>query len=299
MAYKIWTETEEGLLRELVANGKHSYRQMEAFFPGRSLTSLTCHARQCLNIFNDKYQQKKYSYNESFIDEPTPLNSYVMGFIAADGCIQYHVKQSPTLTIEVIDSDLDHLNGLKEAFGYTGVTDWHPVEGINTVKFKMSCSENYAKKMADHFGIVPRKANHLNPPNLQSETLKISYLLGLLDGDGCVFIEPNVKRLSISFASSSIRAAEWYKVVMDSLSLPTINKSKPVNVHKLSHCNAYSVCYAGARAVAFVKLIQSFYKAHNLPILKRKWDNPRLNQYIIDFEAKYPSFSYQPPIFSV
>lgn len=297
--YRHWTAEEESLLKSLVSQGKYSYRQMEAFFPGRSLNSLTSHARQYLNIYNDKYENRRYQYNETFLDKPDVLNCYVCGFVAADGCIQYPEKQSPTLGIEVIDSDIDHLNGLKGALGYTGVTKWHPAEGKKTVSFRMSCSYEYAKKLANTFGIIPRKANHLNPPNLSSLELRLSYLLGLLDGDGCVHICKQKNILSISFASSSSRATEWYKQMMEELNLPTINKPKPVKMRKLSHCNAYSLCYAGARAVAFVKLIQSFYKAHNLPILKRKWDNPRLNQYIVDFGAKYPSFSYQPPVFSV
>lgn len=299
MAYKNWTQEEEILLGQLVREGKYSYRQMEQYFSGRTLNSLTCHARQYLDIYNDQYQQKKYSYNESFVDEPNVLNCYVMGFIAADGCIQYPETQSPTLTVEVIDTDVDHLNGIKTCLGYTGPIKWHPEPTIKTAKFKMSCSEIYAKKLANHFGIIPRKANHLNPPNLLSDDMKIAYLLGLLDGDGCVHICNTKNILSIGFVSSSPKATEWYQSIMNNLKLPTINQTNPPKIKALSHTKAYKLVYAGARAVAFVLLIQSFYRAHNLPILKRKWDNPRLNQYIIDFEAKYPSFLYQPPSFRV
>lgn len=296
MAYRNWTNQEEVLLKELVATGKYSYRQMEVFFPGRTFNSLLCHARQYLNIFNDKYEQRKYSYDRHFFDKPSIVNSYVAGFLAADGCVQLNEKQGPTLTLAVIGSDLDHLNNLKSLLAYTGPTMTTEDMKRNLVRFRICCSNDYIKKMADNFGIIPLKTHHLTPPALPTQDLRLAFLLGLLDGDGCVHIEKNSQVLSISFASASLKAVEWYKQVMEELDLPTIRQAKPVNVRKLSHAEAYGLTYAGSRAVAFVKLIQHFSRVHNLPTLKRKWDNPRLNQYILDFEAKYPTFSYNPSI---
>jgi hypothetical protein len=91
---------------------------------------------------------------------------------------------------------------------------------------------------------------------------------------------------------------QWYQDIIESLNLPQLKK-RTATIHKLSYANAWFLCYAGARAVALVKLMQSFYKTYNLPILKRKWDNPTLNQYLIDFQTKNPTFSYEVPVFSV
>lgn len=296
MAYKNWTSEEETLLKQLVSTGKYSYRQMERFFPGRTLNSLTSHARQYLDLYNDRYEQRKYSYDETFFKTPNLINTTVAGFLAADGCVQIHDKQSPTLTLAIIDSDVDYLNQIKTLLKHTGPTHSMNPDKKRIVLFRVCCSGAYIKDLADNFGIVPKKTHHLAPPALPNQGLRLAFLLGLLDGDGCVHIEKNSQVLSISFVSASLRAVEWYKQVIEELDLPTVRQAKPVNIRKLSHAEAYGLTYAGSRAVAFVKLIQYFARTHNLPILKRKWDNPRLNQYIVDFEAKYPTFSYNPSI---
>lgn len=300
MAYKIWTKEEEDLLKELVASGKYSFRQMEKFFTGRSFGSLTCHAGQYLNIFNDKYEQRKYSYDESFFESPNILNSYVAGFLAADGCLQLHAKQGPTLSLEVSDLDLNHIQKLKDVLKHQGPITWHPNNGKNTVKFKISCSYKYYNDLGKNFGIIPRKANHLSPPQLNNLDLRLSFMIGLLDGDGCVHICSSNNNLSISFVSSSEKAVKWYKDCMEEFKFPSIQRNTRVpSLRKLSYANAYHISFVGARAVSLIKLVQSFYKAHNLPILTRKWDNPKINSYIDQFQQKYPQYLYNPPDFSV
>ncbi len=295
MAYKLWTPEEETLLKDLVASGLYSFRDMEKFFEGRSLSSLTKHARHYLDINNNIYKQHKYTYDKAFFNAPNELNSYVAGFLAADGCVQYHEPASPTIMSEVIKTDWDHLDGIKKALGYTGVMR-EDRRGVNTVQFKMTCSHEYCDNLKRHFGVTAKKTLHLTPPSSLSPDQTLAFVIGIIDGDGCVHM--NVRGgITLSFASASENMTKWLLEKLNGLKLPVLKDKGNPQYRALTNCKAYTFSVGGAKVVAFIKLVQAFAAHYNLPILRRKWDTPRLNEYIRDFEIRYPQFSYTPPAF--
>lgn len=297
MAYKLWTPEEETLLKDLVSTGLYSYRDMEKFFPGRTLSSLTKHARIYLNIHNNIYKQHKYTYTKGFFATPNILNSYVAGFWAADGCVRLIPPASPVLRLDLGTEDLEYLKTMKDLLGYTGIITPTKRKKSTTHYFQMTVSDEYRLDLERNFGIIPRKTKHLSPPNLPSLDMKIAFLIGLLDGDGCVHLNYR-NSLSIGYTSCSRRAVEWYEMVMKLLNLPSIQRNTKIpKIRELTHAKAFFLAYSGARAVAFVKLVQSFAAHYNLPILRRKWDTSELNAYIRRFEYHYPQFSYTPPVF--
>lgn len=298
MAYKNWNPEEENLLKNLVSSGLYSYRDMEKFFVGRSLLSLTKHARQYLNINNNIYKQHKYTYTKGFFAVPNELNAYIAGFLAADGCVQFHEPASPTIMSEVIKTDWDHLKGIKDCLGYTGVMR-EDRRGVNVVQFKMTCSHEYCEQLKTNFGVTAKKTYYLAPPCSLSQTQKLAFMIGIIDGDGCIHIN---KRggISLSFASASENMTKWLLDSFLNLSLPSIRRNTKIPSYRaLKHCKAYTFIVAGAQVVALIKLVQAFAAHYKLPILRRKWDTTELNDYIKAFEAKYPQFSYTPPSFPI
>jgi hypothetical protein len=113
-----------------------------------------------------------------------------------------------------------------------------------------------------------------------------------LDGDGCVHINKE-NALSINLVSCAKECLDWMKEFVDCMDLPMLRRVGQRNVvGSVKGVDAYSLHYTGARAVCFVQLAQAFAAKHNLPILARKWNNPRLNQYITDFHAQRPAFRF-------
>ncbi len=302
---KSWSLEEESRLKELVATGKYSYPELTVLFPGRSSDSLRCHARQYLDI-HSCYRQHKYTYDSDFFTIPNVINSYVAGFLAADGCVQLSTKQSPVLTLSLSVKDVDHLSRIKSLLGYTGPIHNHtnrPKRPDNLVKgglgmmtLQISVSEQYIKYLADNFGVIPRKTRRLKPPELSFEN-QLAYLIGLIDGDGYVCPIANRSNIAVGFISSSEEAAKWIKEFVDSLGFTQLKGKKVVNIGTRYEGRAFTIRYQGAQAIALIKLVQAFKQARGIPLLDRKWDNPKVNQHILDFEAKYPSFQYTPPTF--
>lgn len=297
MAYKNWTEEEESHLRELVATGKYSYRQIGALM-NRSLASITCHARQYLDINNNVYESRKYHHDVNFFKTPNLINCYIAGFLAADGCVRQSKKGYWTLRLELSVLDVDHLNWIKNTIGHDGpITHYTKKENSMVTKkspmvfFSISVSEDYVKDLAA-FGIVPRKSHRLTPPSFTDFSLKFAYLLGLLDGDGCIHLS-NTNNLSVGMASSSRVAVEWYKTLVEGMKLPLIRNKTP-NILRPRDNNVLLLTYMGARAVCLVQLGKLFATKHSLPILDRKWKRLHIDLYIKEFYSQFPSFKFDP-----
>ena len=297
MAYKLWTPEEETLLKDLVSTGLYSYRDMEKFFPGRTLSSLTKHARSYLNIHNDIYKQHKYTYIKKFFAVPNTLNSYIAGFWAADGGIRYPEGVSPVIRLELGEEDVEHLKSIKRILGYTGVIVPQEKEGSKTNYFQMTADKEYCDDMAKNFGLIPNKTYRLAPPALVTLDLRFAYMLGLADGDGCVHINKRSHSISFGYTSSSIAAVTWVSNLLKELGLPTLRRKESGKIKKCTDANAYVTVINGAKVVALLKFVQAFAAHYNLPILRRKWDTPRLNEYIKSFGTRYPKFSYTSPAF--
>lgn len=288
--YKNWTPEEEARLKELVSLKQYSYRQIGALMD-RSINSITSHARQYLDVSNAHYSQRKWHHKQDFFKVPDVTNSYIAGFWAADGNIR-QTKESYRIRLEISTEDGVHLEWIKNTLGHQApLLQW----GEKRTKFfEMYISNEYAHQMRENFGLIPNKTYRLAPPNLSSFELRFAYLLGLLDGDGCVHLN-NRDKLMLSYASSSLVAVQWVQDILASMNLPQIKKKSPFKIKDLRpRANAYSFAQTGARTVALIQLAQHFSRLHNLPILARKWDNERLNSYIASFYARFPDYCFDP-----
>lgn len=289
MTYQLWTPEEDTQLKDLVSTGKYSYRQIDKIMGGRSLASVIGHAR-AIDLSNGEYKPRKYEHDRAFFTEPNIVNSYIAGFLAADGSIRQDKAGHWCLRLELSALDRDHLLWIRDSMKHEGPL--HSWGNINTFFWQMHVTDSYAKDLERNFGVIWRKTHRLQPPNLPTFDLQFAYLLGLLDGDGCVHIS-KINNLGVSYVSSSLAAVQWCQMMITHLDFPLVRKKTPLP-KELKNVNAYGLAYVGARAVCLVRLAQAFAAQHNLPILARKWNNPRLNQYVADYQQRFPQLVYDP-----
>jgi len=287
---KLWTPEEEARCKELVATAKYSYEEIGTMM-GRTINSIISHARQYMDI-NNGYKRRFYYHDLEFFKIPNVVNSYIAGFLAADGCIRQDKEGHWNLRLEISILDEAHLLWMKNTLKHEG-----PIKpggsDKKTLYWKIHLDQAYADDLAHNFGITPRKAHRLQPPNLSIFDLRFAYLLGLLDGDGCVHLS-NTDHLTVGYVSCSIVACQWFESMMMGFGFPTLRTRTTPHIHKIKDSNAYGIVYGGARAICLVQLAQAFAAKHNLPILARKWNNSRLNDYIASFYARFPDFSFDP-----
>lgn len=295
MAGRPWTEEEYNKLRELVALKKYSFNQMATHFDGRSGTSLRKRALK-MGLTNEEFILFKHSCNRDFFAVPNSINCYVAGFYAADGCI----SDNPTtrvLTLAISTSDIEQLRKFKDLFKYTGRIDTMEARGevIGPGGKMMQCRSMSALRLYSaykmtedlekHFGLTSNKTYRLPPPSLVDPHFKLCYIAGIIDGDGCINIS-NQDRLSISYTSSSRLIMEWLKSEIENMELRSIRDKVGAKIRKVEHANAYTYQIAGLKAIDLIRRVQKL-KLEGVPILDRKWDNDRLNTYMVDFEKRF------------
>lgn len=294
MAGKPWTPEEHNKLRELVALKKYSFNQMAAHFEGRTGTSLRKNALK-MGLTNEGFILFKHACDRDFFATPNLINCYVAGFYAADGCI----TDNPTtrvLALVISTSDVEQLRKFKTLFKYTGRIDTMEARGdrIGPQGKVMRCGSMSALRLYSaykmtedlekHFGLTPNKTYRLPPPSLNDPRLKLCYIAGLLDGDGCVHINTQ-NQLIITYTSSSRSIMDWFKTEIESMGLRSL-KDKGGIVRRISHANAYIYQVSGLKAIDLIRRVQRL-KLEGVPLLDRKWDNDRLNTYMADFEKRF------------
>jgi hypothetical protein len=233
---KHWTKEEDKLLVGLL--GKISFDEIAKRFNGRSPTAIRCHAIKKLKL-NNPYRYRKHTKNESFWETPNPLNCYWAGFLAADGYIcekQGHEAVKVGLSIK----DLAHLENFKKQIGYTGKVEQRQRRFSNKesspyttlVSLQINACKKWVADMKRNFNLCQCKSKILQGPNLSDDYLKLCFLIGYIDGDGCVHWDKWKKQPSIKFVSSSSMILIWIKQLIDEKFNFSTRAPKPFNIRK-------------------------------------------------------------------
>jgi hypothetical protein len=104
------------------------------------------------------------------------------------------------------------------------------------------------------------------PPNITDEILLKCYLIGYIDGDGCIGVKKETLRLSMAGTEPWLlffkaRFDKWYP-----------ERVKEVNIH--INGSSFQLDLAGKRVVTILTDLSTY----NLPVLRRKWD--KVSKYI-------------------
>lgn len=231
-----------------------------------------------------KGYKRKYSVNEDFFNDPKTLNSYWAGFIAADGCLRgpnlYH------LSVCLSTKDLCHIKLFKEDLKYSGPVYFGSIIKKNNPKFKKEiyyscgitvCSKKIYQSLLN-YNIIPKKSLVLLPPKLNLLN-SLSFIKGLIDGDGSIGISSN--RLYLNLDGTK-EICEWVSNIFDQLFPPKYEKfhAKPRQKNRNKNKNHYLYKVTGFRA----KKILSLLLMIKTPELLRKWSNVNLSKEILSGE---------------
>src|SRR4051812_9808472 len=120
---------------------------------------------------------RKHFFNESYFNSiDTEDKAYWLGFIAADGNVQFTAKNK-CLSIGLKFSDKTHLEKFALCLNYNG-----PISTNRTIAKITLYSAQLTKDLATH-GILPRKSFNVKPWSGSPYLLK-HYWRGVFDGDG-------------------------------------------------------------------------------------------------------------------
>lgn len=230
---------------------------------GRTISSVLQKAKSIGLKGNSKFK-RKYQVDDDFFANTESLECcYWAGFMAADGCVGSPKKNCMRLKIK--DTDLGHLNRFKNSIGYDGKLH---VSRKNSSTYV--CINIHSKKIVEDlawFKITKRKSLTLEPPPLCGEQA-LAFLIGYIDGDGCISIEKLKERTRLRLCViGTYKMICWAKSIFDDI-VPFSTNANPRKIGKV-----YQYGIASKKALH----VLSALKRIDVPKLGRKWN--KIDQY--------------------
>lgn len=113
--------------------------------------------------------------------------AYIVGFLAADGCISKPKKRNYRISLEISTKDEEHLCLIRDLLA--------PNAKISYRKSRDMCSFSFVDPQMTRclfeLGVVPNKTSCIQPPTKISDNYLRHYIRGYLDGDGCIRVNSN------------------------------------------------------------------------------------------------------------
>ena len=207
-----------------------------------------------------KGKTRHNNVNDNFFESVNNISSYYAGIIAADGCIQ-NDRKSKILTLSMTDKEI--LDSFKRDIKYTG-TIKTAIRYKNDKKCKdIYTIRIYSDKICDDlfniWSITSKKSYTLQPPNILNEDCRLSFIIGLIDGDGTIRRRSDSDSPIIAYCGT-YSMVKWF---CDNLGI----KNK-ITYSKIS-VNNHSVRINGRNAYPILKKLYEVKTPHKL---SRKWD---------------------------
>jgi len=264
---KLWTKREISIIKKHYPESDKDY--IIKILPRRTWTAI-------LRAANKLGLKRKFKGGDighihlSKMDnllKDTPITYYWIGFLMADGHFDHN---SNTIGIEISIKDFKHLKKLAKILNvplhkrvrvlkYKG-----NIKKFEMVSIAKSDAANF-KKIIKKFDI--RKNKTQNPPlnmRFKNKALFLSFLIGYIDGDGCIS-----KSSGHSYKCTIECHYSWKPFLIKILNkFGGIIKSIPPNVYISKRGNTMA-CIS---RMAYLFFLKNKSKEFNLPILKRKWD---------------------------
>ena len=205
-----------------------------------------------------------YELNHDAFLKPTKESSYWAGVISADGTIKEH--QTYNYLIELGCLDIELTQGLKD-FLNTDKPIYEYVQPINDkIRYDLTVSSPYIIDDLKLWNVEPLKSKNNHVPDCirNNEELLCYWLVGLIDGDGSIYLTQDGQNVGIDILASR----QIIDFVRDWLKIPcSESQEKDIN-------NLFNLNFSGKGSVA---LYNKIYKGIGL---KRKWDRvvPFLNK---------------------
>ena len=263
---KKWTVEEDKFLDKSV--GFLTYKQMaEKLRRTRGSVMGHCRVMGLSNsVLREKTQfKKKYDVNNSFFSSYNILSCYYAGLIASDGCIN---KKNNTISITQSKDKLSCLKKFKEDVNYNGVI-YGPIRTIGQDAYTLVISsEMWKKDLKNNFKITPNKSLTLSPPRLKKKKMIISFITGLIDGDGSIGIYKYKNKKDVVPIITFCGTKEIVQWVNNFLNKFLFSKNNNINYRQITSNNTYFLNFSGRKVIKYYNYII----LHNIPFMFCKWE---------------------------
>ena len=216
---KRWSKKEIDLLKEVYNEGKLSDVAVK-YFPDRTTYSVRNYAvRIGLKKSSSDGLNRRYKANISLFDNWTQESAYILGVIAADGCVRITPKSS-VLAFCIGAKDKEWLELIANILGDYPVKNYTSYHRQIKKEYTTSQLRIFNKKLVQkviNLGIPEKKSLILNFPDVSKNMLH-HFVRGYFDGDGSAYLKTSRsgnKHLKISFLGTKQFLLRLQKIFRD------------------------------------------------------------------------------------
>lgn len=210
-----------------------------------------------------KQEGRKYPVNDNYFKVQTSNMAYILGLIAADGNV---AKKENCIAIQLLEEDEEILLKINNIISST-----RPIKRyINNAGSKTSKLTVFSKQWKDDlklYGIEPNKTFSLKKPSFLQNNFYIDYIKGYFDGDGCVSVSKDNKRITVSFSGASYEIINWMREVLINQYGLMVSQ---INTYKTSQNNTMYRFSIGSKLSVY-KIYNLFYNNKDNLFLNRKY----------------------------
>jgi hypothetical protein len=269
-----WTEEEQKRL----CNGYTNFdtEEIQKRFPTRSLVAIQIKAGRLLREKNfPRKRIHKHTVNEHFFETLSPESCYWAGFLAADGNVfgnsvklELQIRDRHHLERFALDTGFEgNIDNITRTFSSGIMGHRSTLNKTYTYSRMRVSSKRWVNDLDVNFNITEKKSLTLKAPDIANLEHSLSYIIGYIDGDGCISFNKNSQKgcwyLSVMGTYDTL---SFIKQTLDDL-FPYENNNKQASVIKKGKIYIYAV--GGER----IKRTLSYLKLIEVPKLQRKWGN--------------------------
>lgn len=141
-----------------------------------------------------KIPREKYKYNNECFLHPSHEAAYVFGLFMSDGCIKFQNNKNQSLIsftsteIELAESVNNFLKTDRPICKRKCISAYSKKEIIT---YDIGCQNYLILENIKYWDFQPLKQNRITPPSIIKDNVDIlkSWIVGLIDGDGSVYID--------------------------------------------------------------------------------------------------------------
>src|SRR3989344_8780461 len=188
----------------------------------------------------------KHTVNESFFDDLNEKSAYLLGYIYADGNINWNPEKGYySMTITAAEKDKEHLEKVRSLISSTKPL----LYSAKTKSYRLIVNSKKLCQKLISLGVIPRKSLTVQFPNIPNSQIK-HFIRGVIDGDGNVRYV-NRKRspyFEITIASGSKAFCEdLIKAVKENTGIPAYARRINENLYIIQYS-----CSRGEKLAEFI-----------------------------------------------
>lgn len=203
--------------------------------------------------------ERKYTLNENFFATETPEMAYILGFLAADGCVR---KNYNGIKITLARKDKELIEKIRNILmANSPIKDTITSKGYDISTFEIN--SKIIKSDLAKYGIVPNKTFTFTFPTNLNKLYWRDFIRGYFDGDGTICMSGKSLRFSICSAVKST-----LKQIIDFFEEEGIS---PVSIYERNN-EGKNTLYYFQYSTNSVKKIYDILYYDNCLCLKRKYE---------------------------